>query len=256
MEHASKMYLVPRHQLEQLGPSTDNAWDIRKNETLRLDAEIKDILKRTDLNPYDKAHLYSNTLKQFLNYYKQFDGEKNKLTLYTADSEQPSMPPTAPQPQQPPPVPVSTADIFVDDLLKNISQRHRGAAQMLMSKLAASNDLAAWNERGEFLYKGQPIAGSHMYDLVKGLTHNKTLTSQNAPRGWDQFLQAAAELNIPSALVGNSDHRRLLESLKVPFPPSPAASDAPRLSPSWTTPPVPRVQRKKTLSKPHNWITA
>mgnify|MGYP002804737093 FL=1 len=59
---------------------------------------------------------------------------------------------------------------------------------MLLSKMAPSKDLTSWNDQGEFLYKGQPIAGSHVYDLVKGITYPKTLTPQNAPRGWEQFL--------------------------------------------------------------------
>ena len=87
---------------------------------------------------------------------------------------------------------------------------------MLLSKMAASKDLTSWNDRGKFLYKGQPIAGSHMYDLVKGLTHPKTLSQQKAPRGWEQFLHADAELNIPSTIVGSSDHRHQLKLMKDP----------------------------------------
>ncbi|KAJ1150734.1 hypothetical protein NDU88_003523 [Pleurodeles waltl] len=193
MDYAHKMYLVPRQQLEQLGPSATDAWDMRKNETQRLDAEIKAILNRTDLKPHDKAGLYSGALQNFLQYYKQLNSEKNKLTLYTPDAEQQPVPSVAPQDLGPSPTPGA----FVVDLLKNISQKYRGAAQMLLSIMTATKDLISWNDRGEFVYKGQPVAGSNMYDLVRGLTHGKTLSTQDAPRGWKQFLSAAAEPNIP-----------------------------------------------------------
>ncbi|KAJ1154245.1 hypothetical protein NDU88_006999 [Pleurodeles waltl] len=206
------MYLVPRQQLEHLGPSNTDVWDIRKNETQRLDAEIKAILNRTDLKPHDKAGLYSGALQNFLQYYKQLTSEKNKLTLYTPDAEQQPGPSTVSQDIGPTP----TTDAFVLDLLKNISQKYRGAAQMLLSKMTTTKDLTTWNDRGEFVYKGQPVAGSHMYDLVWGLTHGKTLSTQDAPRGWEQFLSAAAELNIPSTIIGNAENRRKLESLKDP----------------------------------------
>ncbi|KAJ1190925.1 hypothetical protein NDU88_000244 [Pleurodeles waltl] len=171
MEHSQKIYLLPRHQLEQLGPSTADVCDIRRNETQRLDAEIKAILNRTDLKPHNKAGLYSGALQNVLQYYKQLASEKNKLTLYTTDTEQPTADPIAPQD----PGPLVHVDTVVEDLLKNISQRYRGEAQMLLGKMTATKDLTSWNDRGEFVYKGQPIAGSHMYDLVRGLTHSKTL---------------------------------------------------------------------------------
>ncbi|KAJ1191264.1 hypothetical protein NDU88_000580 [Pleurodeles waltl] len=256
MEHAHKMYLVPRQQVEHLSPSNTDVWDIRKNETHRLDAEIKAILNRTDLKPHDKAGLYSGALQNFLQYYKQLTSEKTKLTLYTPDAEQPPGPSTHAHDIGPTP----TTDAFVLDLLKNISQKYRGAAQMLLSKMSTTKDLTTWNARGEFVYKGQPVAGSHMYDLVRGLTHGKTLTTREAPRGWEQFLNAAAELNIPSTIIGNAENRRKLESLKDPAPAiftrSPAISTSPffpQLTPARDRADLP-MGPKKRLFKMNTWL--
>lgn len=76
MDYAQKMYLVPQQQLEQLTPTTGDAWDIRRMEMLHLDAEIKAILTRTDLKPEAKVGLYFCALQNFLQYYKRMQAEK------------------------------------------------------------------------------------------------------------------------------------------------------------------------------------
>lgn len=80
MEYAEKMYLVPHHQLDKL--KSENAREnIQQTVESDLDAAIRNILRRADLNPYEKVKLYSHTLSRFLTIVKQGDRESGVLTL-------------------------------------------------------------------------------------------------------------------------------------------------------------------------------
>lgn len=80
MEHAEKMYLVPRHQLDELKSENapENIQQVVEND---LDTSVRNILLRTDLDQYEKAKLYSNILTRFLAVVRQGDRESNVLTL-------------------------------------------------------------------------------------------------------------------------------------------------------------------------------
>ncbi len=56
MEYAEKMYLVPQHQLDKA--RTENVREtIQQSVENDLDVAMRNILLRTDLNPYEKAKL-------------------------------------------------------------------------------------------------------------------------------------------------------------------------------------------------------
>ena len=53
MEYAEKMYLVPHHQLDKL--KSENAHEnIQQTVESDFDTAIRNILRRDDLNPYEK----------------------------------------------------------------------------------------------------------------------------------------------------------------------------------------------------------
>ncbi len=52
-------------------------------------------------------------------------------------------------------------------------------------------------------FKGRVINGSHMLDLVKSITAPHTIRDEYRPRGWSEFLDAFAVLNIPFSTVTN-----------------------------------------------------
>lgn len=56
MEHAEKMYLVPRHQLDRLTPLRPPEGEpIRHTAVYSLDRDMKAVLEREDLPEYQKA---------------------------------------------------------------------------------------------------------------------------------------------------------------------------------------------------------
>ncbi len=52
-------------------------------------------------------------------------------------------------------------------------------------------------------FKGRVINGSHMLDLVKSITAPHTIRDEYRPRGWSEFLDAFAVLNIPFSTITN-----------------------------------------------------
>ncbi len=80
--------------------------------------------------------------------------------------------------------------------------------------MSKAKGLSAWNESGEFVFKGKAVPGSHMLDLLKNVTAPHQVRDDRRPLGWSEFLQAFAELNIPFSTVPNNHVRSVITSLK------------------------------------------
>lgn len=215
MEYAEKMYLVPQHQLDRM--KTENPREsIQQTVENELDGSMRNILLRTDLSPYEKAKLYANTLSRFLNVVKQGDREAGVLTL------------TLPDPPNKDELPTTTAveddgaDVHVmDEVLKNVPSRSVKNSRYILDKMSKAKELSAWNESGEFVFRGKAVKGSHMLDLLKNITAPQKVRDNRRPIGWSEFLRAFAELNIPFSTVPNQQVRGAIQSLKSK-PDSPA----------------------------------
>ncbi len=80
MEYAEKHYVIPQNQMNKL--RAGNACEtIQEVVESNLDASIRNILQRSDLDTYGKAKLYSNVLQRFLTIVKQGDLASDTLTL-------------------------------------------------------------------------------------------------------------------------------------------------------------------------------
>lgn len=78
-----------------------------------------------------------------------------------------------------------------------------------------SSNVTSWNERGEFIYKGDIIQGTNVVDLVCSATQIHKPCKEKLPQGWDAFTNVMAELNIPVVVIGNSFTRDALGTLKM-----------------------------------------
>ena len=201
MENAEKMYLVPQRQLDRLrGYDNTTPLPIRQTAETDLDVSIKNILSRDDLDPHEKAKQYTSLLHRYLSLIKQGDLETNSLTLTvptpsvnTVDQSLPSTQTVA--------VGVENDNMF-KEILKNVPSRNRKNVHYILDKMFQSKDLASWNE-SEFISNGSAIRGSHIFDLVKGVTASHMVDARRRPLGWREFLRAVADLNIPLATVPN-----------------------------------------------------
>ncbi len=208
MEYAEKMYLVPQHQLDKA--RTENVRKtIQQSVENDLDVAMRNILLRTDLNPYEKAKLYTNTLSRFLTIVKQGDRESGVLTQSLPDPTHKDEVPTVASVEDD-----GAEEHVVDEVLKNVPSRSVKNSRYILDKMSKAKGLSAWNESGEFVFRGKAIQGSHMVDLLKNVTAPQKVRDNRRPVGWSEFLRAFAELNIPFSTVPNQQVRSTIKSLK------------------------------------------
>ena len=157
MAHVRKMALVDPRLLDKLHTSTKPPVDM----TLRdLDAEMTNILDKTDIDVSEKVRLYNQTLLRY-----------NDMTKLAAAKPTP----VVVVKEQSPYAPDVMAEV-VTTLPKGLQEKGR--------KLVSRLKTIKWNDRGELLHEGVVIPGSNMVDLVHDLLRNRK-TSE--PAGWQQF---------------------------------------------------------------------
>ncbi len=212
MEYAEKHYVISQNQMNILraGNARETIQEVVENN---LNMAIRNILQRSDLDPYGKAKLYSNVLQRFLTIVKQGDLESDTLTL------------TLPKPDADAgtnvnaPIPSSNnvvvvQDQIVDEILHNVPQRSLKNVKFIFNKMSNAKQLCTWTDSGEFVFKGRVINGSHMLDLVKSITAPHSIRDEYRPRGWSEFLDAFAVLNIPFSTIANPQVKRTVKVLK------------------------------------------
>lgn len=216
MEYAEKMFLVPQHQLDKL-KSSNTRESIHHVVENGLDQTIRNILHRSDLDPHEKAKMYTGVLQRFLTLTRQGDKEASTITL------------SLPQPVSIEKDDPSTTDRvsvhdslgdFTDEILKNIPQRSVKNVRYILDKMSKTKDITSWSESGEFVFKGRTIPGSHMLDLVKSITAPQKIPDERRPGGWHEFLDAFASLNLPYSVVPNHYVRHAINSFKTKSAPA------------------------------------
>lgn len=179
------MLLVPPETFfSQLDPLT--------KKISELDVEMTDILKRQDLDEYNKAKLYQQTLQKYLQV-------KGKLLAPTPiPIETPLAPPMG---QQPETTLDHTPTDLKADIIRSVPATQKSKAGRLVDFISRSPSLG-WNERGELMVHGHIIPGSHGVDLVKDLLRT-TRSTKDPPLGWNTLADTLRSMNVPEDLVGN-----------------------------------------------------
>jgi len=73
----------------------------------------------------------------------------------------------------------------------------------------------SWTERGELIINKQLIHGSHLHDLVRGVTATHNVLDSSRPTGWAVFLKTLAGLNVPLSAIPNPAVRKLVAKNKM-----------------------------------------
>lgn len=206
MHHAEKMYIVPSQQLERLRNPPDRDENIRTTTIHKLDEEMKNILQSVGMSEHEKAKCYSEVLQRYLVLNRQRDMEKEKINLYLQAQDETS---TAASLEN-----IIPPDPVIQEVLNSINMRYRKNAELLLNKLLKNKNVASWEGNGTFVYRGNPVNGSNLLDLVRGATQPQALSQRRIPRGWEEFMQTLAELNMPSTVMGNAANRDVLARLK------------------------------------------
>lgn len=83
-------------------------------------------------------------------------------------------------------------------ILSAIPKNYKTRVQALLNHMTADpQHRLQWNKKGELIYHGQVIPGSHITDLLK----NSQRQYKHAPVGLQEFQDGLKEINIPIGLL-------------------------------------------------------
>ena len=196
MEHARKMVLMDPRVLDTLRsppPPTDTVG----KKVQALDDEMKTILDRKDLDDGIKVTLYNQVLQR---YNVLVDKRvKEPIRVVSVGKE------VGPKLEKEEEVSSMEADV-VNTVPKSLQAK----ARRLMEHLKRN---VAWNDRGELIHEGVPVAGSNAVDLVHDLLRKR---KTDDPTGWQSFARQLRAINIPMELVGNVARRAYIRQTATP----------------------------------------
>ena len=205
-------------QLQQHHPSHHpNA--MLDNKLDELDTAMQDILNRKGVSQEKKLKLYHEILQKYLHYSKQVHAPATQDEPMLRDApmiqDAPSVSVTEKSStplMQPSPLTINpdTADPIEIEIVQSAPKYLKKKASLLLRRIKQDTNMQ-WNDKGEFVYKGQVLPKTHIHDLVQDvLRKRKTLV----PQGWQTFAQALKESNTPQDLVGNPDRWKWMNQRK------------------------------------------
>ena len=192
MANVRKMALVDPRLLETLRTPKQSLSD----PTLRnLDAEMKSILDRPDIDVSEKVRLYNQTLLRYNDMTKTHAKKPTRVVVVNdekvgnEDNDEEN----------------DTLSEIVATMPKSLQLR----ARMLTARLKKMVD---WNDRGELLHEGVAIPGSNITDLVHDLVRRRKTFE---PVGWQQLAGQLRGSNIPMELLGNVARRQHIQKGEI-----------------------------------------
>ena len=223
MQHAQKMVLVSPDTLSSVkDPRPISSATFTRS---KLDLELKEILDKTDLTPYDKVQRYNQILQRYLTFYDQT--VKRPMTVKVTQDNTSDPDPSdnddnksttgLQQPGGATSTDVPDSDEEAESLLVNFPVSIKKKAKTLFSIIKKSNGILDFNDQGELLLDGHVIRGSHVSDLVYDTLFGK---SGLEPRGMEQFLSGLVRINVPERLIANKSRRVTIRRMKQSTPPS------------------------------------
>ena len=193
MEHARKMALVDPRLLDTLRsppPPTDTV----DKKVKALDDEMKTILDRKDLDDGTKVTLYNQVLQR----YNVLVDKRVKEPVRMIEVGKKA----GTEPEE--------ASSMEADVVNTVTKSLQAKARRLMEHLKRN---VAWNDRGELIHEGVPVAGSNVVDLVHDLLRKR---KTDDPTGWQSFARQLRVINIPMELVGNATRKAYIQQTATP----------------------------------------
>jgi len=201
MEYAKKMALVPHELLATMQSHHAQLTSPVVKSLTSLDREMEQILLSQELGDDDKLKRYNQVLQKYLN-----------LQTKKREPLQIAVVPTAGTDEDKNELPQTVANNEVNpmdtDVLQSVPKTMQRKAQLLLNKLKL-NDLVKWNERGELIYNGSALPGTHAIDLINDVLRKRKNFN---PTGWREFAQILSTMNVPQDLVGNKERWKWMHS--------------------------------------------
>ena len=239
MEHARKMALVDPRLLDTLRsppPPTDTVGKIVQ----ALDEDMKTILDRKDLDDGTKVTLYNQVLQRYNGLVDKRVKEPIRVITVNESMEGPEEGAVR--------APIRGLEATI---LDTVPKSLRAKARRLKEHLKRN---VAWNDRGELMHEGVPVAGRIAVDLVHDLLRKR---KTDDPTGWQSFARQLRAVNIPMELTGNAAKRAYIQtgapSRRSATTSRAVAAGSARRSLSWT--PLARQRRRMEhpIPTPPRW---
>ena len=217
MQHAKKMVLISP---EVLNAAKDKPKSSDATNTDRLDVDMKEILDRRDVSPYDKAQQYNQILQRYLTFYnKSYNKPLSVSVLQDSTSNSEIRPQNVSDEDQTNESSIDDTRMKREDVLSNFPAKVTKKGDTILDLIQKSKGVLDWNQQGELIKEGNVIPGSHISDLI----YDAVQSSSFEPLGWEQFLDGLAKMNVPERVVTNPNRRKRLQNMKKQ---------------GWTPPPV------------------
>ena len=218
---ARKMALVPADFAQQqpqismhtpIGPAM--------NQLSTLDNQMKAILEDNSMAPTMKLRNYYYALKRYDAVQDNMDTQPS--AVYRKDKPTPQQANLGPT--------ITELPAAEHEILETLPVRLRNTGRLLLNYIRENPDIS-WTANREMVYRGNPIPGSNIFDLVSDLTRNRK--SQHSPQGWREFSEALLRQNVPRAAVGNDRRWEFMANFERgrlrdrPLPPDPNVAETP-----------------------------
>ena len=216
MEHATKMVLVSPDALSVV---KDRPISSATTNLTKLDRELKQILDRRDMLPFDKVQLYNQILQRYLSYYNQ--AAKKPITVKISQDTPIDFEDVDAGPAEPPQIDheslegavgrLDPMDKETNKLLMNFPVTLKAKARSLLDMVKDSDGTMNYNKNGELIADGMIVPGSHISDLLYDILLGRRGFE---PRGSEQFLRGLIKMNVPERIVANTSRRYKMMKMK------------------------------------------
>jgi len=208
MANARKMILVDPSALERLKTAPTPSLSRKQS----LDSEMESLLRRQDLNDYDKWAAYSQLLQRYLHKTQE---EREPLSLRITEAQQQQGRPDVGAPDT---VTVVTTPAvgdlaqrgnpLLEQVIEAVPVSHQRKARLLYRLLKHHPSEISWNSRGEVTIEGVFHSGSNITDLISDVLRAR---KSFKPAHHEEFAVALARVNVPQELVSNPERWRLVQ---------------------------------------------
>lgn len=192
----------------------------------RLDAEMSDILKSTEMDEREKCMLYHQTLQKYLQYKKETPKKEEESSNNEKETEKKT----------------TLDNLTNENIIETIPKKFQDKAKKLLDRLRLAGNVK-WDNRGSLIIDNSHVRGN-IIDLVNNAMR---VRKGSPPTGQRQFAAALRRASIPHEFIGNRQVRNLVAAS--------SSSDDDALQTAESSPintPISTPHRKKSNEKTPN----
>ena len=149
-----------------------------------LDHQIQEVLKNDELTDEEKVREYSQSLQNYLTYYKQRKAEPLKVKLDSPVQVKPT--PASENKEKTEDVTQQAVEDAIErDIITALPKTLKDRGRLLIDKIKENPTVMRWDDKGQLIFEYESLSGSHIGDLVSDILRNRRGFN---PIGWKHLL--------------------------------------------------------------------